>query len=195
MRMELARGNETVQPLPFHERSPGRRPRGRLSREEKTKIAPTTTSRRPTPIRMRPRSDMALDPSSAIGEDLGSFPEQLFRGTRFGQQPYGPRKPVGASLDAGEVYVGSGEDEDPAGGHPFADLLDQGEAVPSRHRDIAEQEIGAKLPGAVKPVIGGIAGYSFKAIALKDDAECICNQSIIIYYQDPLLRRGHVFLS
>jgi len=191
--MELARGNETVQPLPFHERSPGKRPRGILSREEKTRITPTITSRRPTPMRMRPRSDMALDPSSAIGEDLGSFPKQLLRGTGLGQQTNGPRKPVGASLDAREVYVGSGEDEDPAGGHPFADLLDQREAIPSRHCDVAEQKIGTKLLSAVKAVIGRIAGYSFEAIALEDDAECICNQSIIIYYQDPLQWRGHVF--
>lgn len=86
----------------------------------------------------------------------------------------------------GDICVRPSQHKDTAGWHLLADLPNERESIAPRHRDITEKKVGAKASGAVEPIISRIAGYGFKTVLLKDDAKCIGDKMIIIYYQDPL---------
>src|SRR4051794_13855089 len=111
-RMEVARGKETVQPRPFQDMSPGRRPSGRLSRPERMRRRPTGARRRPEMRRRRPRPDMR-DPSGTCKHCAG-LSEELGRRAGLDEDFYFAGHGVALLEDEGEVGVEAGEEEDPA---------------------------------------------------------------------------------
>src|SRR5271170_6062178 len=65
-------------------------------------------------------------------------------------------------------------------------VLDQREAVATRHSDIAEKKIGRKFARALEGFICGVSCLRRKTISLEDESQCIGNQTIIINYQNSL---------
>lgn len=93
------------------------------------------------------------------------------------------------------MRVGACQDKDAAGRHLKTDVMDQGQAVPPRHADIAQKEVRAKMSSESQTVICRIAGNGLKSASFEDDAQCIGNDLIVIYYQNPSRRGGHSLRS
>ena len=137
-------------------------------------------------MRVRPRSGMAREEGLGSGEESGGFAEKLCGLAGFGEDAYGTGEPAGLLANAFEVGVEAGEDDDAAGGLLAGDFVDQRETVAARHGDVAEEEVGGELAGAAQTLIRGVGGTGVEATFLKDKSKGVCDQTIIIYYQNSL---------
>ena len=63
-----------------------------------------------------------------------------------------------------EVSVEASKDHDSAVGQLAVDVLNQRQAVAAGHDEVAEQQVGTKLAGAGKTVVGRVAGAGLNPI-------------------------------
>lgn len=105
---------------------------------------------------MRPKSDMGLVQLRERKHGV-CFAEQIGGHTGLGEDSHGPRKLAGMPFDVGDVGVKACKDKDSAVGQLAGEVLYEVKTISTGHDQVAEEEMGAELPGAIKALFCGVA--------------------------------------
>jgi hypothetical protein len=120
------------------------------------------------------------------GQHGSRFAEKLGWLTGFGEDAYRARQLAGLLTNVLQVGVERGEHDDTAGGKLLRDIADKREAVAIWHGDVAEEEVGRKLAGAIERLVRGVGSSGVEATLREDESERVGDQTVIVNDQNSL---------
>jgi hypothetical protein len=120
------------------------------------------------------------------GQKRGGFAKKFGWLAGFGEDANRTTKPDGLLAYILEVGVKASQKEDVTAWKLPRYVVDQVEAVASRHRDVAKQKMGSERPGTDETILRGINSLRFKTTLSEDESECVCHKAVVVDDEDSL---------
>ena len=180
-KMELANGKLTDQPRPRHEKSPGSRPIGRSKPFQHHNDNPCNEQKQSKKDKYAAKIGHEI--SLRAGKHLSGVTKKLGGLAGLRKDAHGPGQFAGLLTHTQKIGIKTGQDNDPACRQLARNIQYQPEAIPVRHSNVAQHQMGKKLARARKSLIGRVSSTHIKTALSEDKRKRIGDQTIIIYDQ------------